>query len=137
MESDRTIVAQNEHITVWYRHRERLLHHQMHRFCFGPYLRQPLLDGVAAMKTHGGCKWLSDDRVNGAVPEEDEVWSREVFFPKTVEAGWKYWALLPPRTIIGQMNMRRFTSMFSGLGVTVQVFTSEEAAVKWLAAQPG
>src|SRR5207248_10440153 len=98
-------VFESERISVWCYPGKGIIHHQMHGPVLGAVFRQALTEGIRAMKAHRGSKWLSDDRVNGALMPEDLKWADEVWFPQTVEAGWKHWALLPPTTVIGQMNI--------------------------------
>lgn len=132
---DRVTVHQSAEISVWYYPAVGLIHHEMHRFCFGEALNTALTKGTDAMIEHKATKWLSDDRKNGALPPEAEAWGREVWFPRTKAAGWKLWGLVPPTMVAGKMNMSRFVSMYGELGITVQVFTDPKPAFDWLAAQ--
>ncbi|MFT3926413.1 MAG: hypothetical protein QM778_27965 [Myxococcales bacterium] len=128
----RQAAVENEHITVWIDPSNKLVHHQMHKPCYREVFRQALSIGVECMRREGATKWLSDDRLNGALPPEDEEWAKTVWFPATLKAGWKYWALVPPASVVGQMNMRRFTESYATLGITVRVFTDPRHAEDWL-----
>ena len=129
----RRAVVDNAHITLWVDPQRKLIHHQMHRACYGEVFRAALSAGVQAMQGAGATKWLSDDRLNGALSPEDEEWAKSVWFPATLKAGWKHWALVAPASVVGQMNMRRFTQTYAALGVTVRVFTDPGPAEEWLA----
>ena len=81
---------------------------------------------------YGAIKWLSDDRNNSALPPEDSNWAIETWNPRVLNAGWKYWAVVTPEKVIGQLNLQRFVEMYSEMGVTVKVFTDADAALAWL-----
>ena len=83
---------------VWCYPRKRIIHHQMRGPVLGRVFREALTAGVLAMNTHWCSKWLSDDRLNGALLPDDLKWAEEVWFPSAASAGWKYWALVMPRT---------------------------------------
>jgi hypothetical protein len=128
----RVTILTNDRISVWCYPARGIIHHEMHKATYGAALREALEQGIVAMAKHGATKWLSDDRRNGAVPPEDLTWGDEVWFPKTVKAGWKHWALVQPDKIIGQMNMRAFVKLYGDRGVNVKVFTEPNAAMSWL-----
>jgi hypothetical protein len=130
-----TTIIDNEYVTLCYYPDKKIVHHKFHKFIHGPAFRDVLNTGVGILKKHGARKWLSDDRNNSALPQEDLKWARTEWFPRTVKAGWKYWALVQPEKIVGQMNMKRVVKDYSEKGVIVQVFLDPEEAMTWLEAQ--
>jgi hypothetical protein len=104
----------------------------MHEYCAGEVFRDALTKGIEAMRQHKGNKWLSDDRANGALPPADLEWADKTWFPQTVKAGWKFWALVPPVTVIGQMNIQRHIKLYKERGITVEVFKTSAEAMHWL-----
>ncbi|MBN1471547.1 MAG: hypothetical protein JW925_07190 [Syntrophaceae bacterium] len=128
-------VHENEHITLWYYPETKIIHHQFHKYIYGDEFRKGLNAGVEAMKKYGAIKWLSDDRNNMALPLDDVEWAKTDWFPRTLKAGWKYWALVQPAKAIGQLNMKQFTETYSKLGITVNVFSNPDEAMKWLESQ--
>jgi hypothetical protein len=134
---DKTTIFENEKMTVWVYPTRGIIHHQIHQYASGASFRQALDTGIEAMIKYGGYGWLSDDRLNGALQPADLEWAERSWFPKTVAAGWKYWALLPPRQVIGQMNIRRHIQLYKELGISVEVFPEDpDAALSWLESQP-
>ncbi len=131
----RLTLFEREPITVWYYPASRIVHHQIFRPVLGEVFREALTSGVRAMRENRGTKWLSDDRLNGALLPEDLKWVDEVWSPQTVEAGWKTWALVPPMAMVGQLNVRRHVQLWKGRGIAVQVFDDVAKAMRWLAAQ--
>jgi hypothetical protein len=122
-------------MTVWIQPEHKTVHHVIHKFVYGEELRNGLRAGYEAFKKHQATKWLSDDRKNGALPAEDVEWSKSDWFPKMVQAGWKSWAMVPPQTVIGKMNIKRLIQEYAAAGITAQIFATPDEARKWLDAQ--
>jgi hypothetical protein len=80
-------------------------------------------------------KWLSDDRKNSVITEEDKKWTATEWRPKVIQAGWKYWAIVLPEKIVGQMSMKRIIEEYAKTGVTVSIFDDPEKALLWLESQ--
>jgi len=129
-----SIVLDNENGTVWY-HDEGggIVHHHIKKWVWGDALRALLEAGTKAMRDHGAKKWLSDDRLNGVLKPADEEWAKTVWFPKTLQAGWKHWAVVLPEKVVGQMNMKRFAEDYAKAGINASLFSDPEAAQTWLA----
>jgi hypothetical protein len=121
-----------ERASIWYYPEKKIIHHQIRAFVHGEEFRGILKNGLEAFKKYGACKWLSDDRGNSAVTTEDTEWATAEWAPKVIAAGWKYWAVVMPENVIGQMNIRRWIKMYADKGVTVQVFTTPGEALAWL-----
>ncbi len=129
-------IIDNEYVTLWYHPEHGIVHHQFHKYIYGQPFRDMLSKGADIFEQYGADKWLSDDRNNSALPPEDAEWGDTYWAPRVIQAGWKYWAVVMPEAIIGQMNMKRFIKMYSDRGVTVRAFTDPNEALKWLESQP-
>lgn len=128
-----TIVAlDNEFATVRIHTEKRIVHHQFHKYIYGESFRNALTTGAELMEKHGATRWLSDDRNNAALPKDDAEWATTTWFPRVKKAGWKTWALVLPKMVIGQMNMKGFVDRYKNEGIEVRVFENPEAAMKWL-----
>ena len=57
-------------------------------------------------------------------------WTATVWRPRVIKGGWKYWALVLPEKAIGQMNMKQIVQQHADTGVTVQIFTNADVALK-------
>ncbi len=130
------VVLENDAATLWFDAQHGIVHHAFHRYTHGAAFRGILNAGCDLMGEKKATKWLSDDRGNGALPADDSAWARQDWFPRVMAAGWKYWALVQPESVIGQLNMRRFTRHYAEQGLTVQVFAELEPAREWLEGQP-
>jgi hypothetical protein len=128
----RIALVDNKLVAVWVYPERGIVHHAMKAFCHGADFREALSQGAEAMLQHRATKWLSDDRLNGALPEEDERWATHHWFPRVREAGWKHWAIVQPQKLIGQMNMERFRKMYEDLGINARMFSDAEEAFVWL-----
>jgi hypothetical protein len=129
---DTQVIVENEFITIWYHPDSKVVHHKIHKNIFGSAFRDSLSAGTAAMARYGATKWLSDDRCNTVVNKEDEEWGRTVWFTATLKAGWKYWAVIQPEKVLGQMNIKRISETFSAAGITARFFSDPDEGMKWL-----
>ena len=132
---DKEVILDNEHMTMWYYPRKKIVHHQFHKFTYGKTLRDGLSAGAVMLEEKGAQKWLSDDRKNTGLGKDDMDWTATVWRPRAIKAGWKYWALVLPEKIIGQMSMKRIIAEYANTGVTVHVFSNPDEAMTWLEAQ--
>lgn len=127
-----TIVLENKTATLVYHPEQRIVHHTFHQFVFGEAFRAILTTGAELMEKHRATKWLSDDRGNSALSEADADWAVKTWQPRVMKAGWKYWAVVLPARVVGQMNMQRWLKLYSDQGITAQVFSEPTAALAWL-----
>jgi len=132
---DEIQIVDNSLISVWVYPQRRIIHHRMKMFCYGDDLRQALQQGAEAMEQHGAIKWLSDDRVNGALVPDDQVWIREHWLPRVTAAGWKHWAIVQPAKILGQSYIQRVVRETIPPSVNSRMFTDPDLAMRWLLEQ--
>lgn len=133
--AEREVVFECEHISVWVYPELRLISHQMHKLCHGAPFRDALRAGTAAMQRYGAISWLSDDRLNGPLPDEDETWGTTTWFQATKAVGWKYWAIVMPEKAVGKLNVKRFVELYRKRGLEAQMFTEPGLAMDWLSKQ--
>lgn len=129
-----TIIDADYMIMVYYPD-TKILHHTMRKPLHGQLLRDYLDKGTKAFHQYGATKWLSDDRKNTQIPQEDADWAMMDWAPRTIEAGWKYWAIIVPDEINARASMRGFMEDFFEKGVRINLFASVEDAKNWLASQ--
>ena len=128
-----TLVAlDNEFATVRIHTDKRIVHHEFKKYIYGATFREALSTGAELMEKHRATKWLSDDRNNAALPKDDSEWATSTWFPRVKKAGWKKWALVLPKMVIGQMNMRVFVDKYKQEGIEVRVFETPDDAMNWL-----
>ncbi|MCA9906184.1 MAG: hypothetical protein KC547_20155 [Anaerolineae bacterium] len=129
-------VVDNDFISVTCDPDAKLVHHVVKKPIDARSLREALTAAIEAMKTYHATKWLSDDRLNGELDNEDAQWVF-VEFPKlAIAAGWKYWGLVVPHEVMARGSLVDLVTDYSQKGVTARVFTATADAVAWLTAQP-
>ncbi len=130
-----TVVINNEFATLVYDSDKRIVHHTFHKPIGGDEFRAILNGGAELLEKHGAIKWLSDDRGNSALSKEDTEWSMSNWFPRAVKAGWKYWALVVPESVMARLNLTEFVDSYSAKGVRIMVFTDPVKGKEWLVRQ--
>lgn len=89
--------------------------------------------GTDLLIEHGATKWVADNRVlQKPVNDVDNEWIQEVWQHRAVAAGWKYWALVVPTSLIGQADMVSYVETNYEKGIWVTVFKSVEEAFEWI-----
>jgi hypothetical protein len=125
-------VLDNEFATLYVYPEKKVVHHVIKKFIFGDAFRTLMTRGADVFEEYNCSKWLSDDRKNSALKQEDVEWGQINWENRILAKGWKYWALVMPEKAIGQMNMRRLVDRYAGMGVTVSVFSDPDKAMAWL-----
>jgi hypothetical protein len=129
---ERETLVDNEFITMWYYPHKKIVHHVIHRYICGEPFRSALNRGVETLRAHRAHKRLSDDRSYAAVSKEDTEWGMAVWVPQAVSAGWRHWAIVVPKSVIGQMSYRQMIDYYQSIDVSVKVFDDAEKGMAWL-----
>ena len=125
-------ILNNEYATLIYDMDKKIVHHTFHQPIGGDKFREVLNRGAETLENYGASKWLSDDRKNSALSAEDTEWSKTNWFPRSIKAGWKYWAIVVPQNVLGQMNMKEFVDSYFQQGLRIMVFSKLDEAKQWL-----
>jgi hypothetical protein len=125
-------IIQNDYASLIYYPDTKIVHHTFLKPISGKAFREVLDTGAKTLEKYQAFKWLSDDRANSALPQEDTDWSMKDWFPRAVKAGWKYWALVVPQDFMGRVNMNEFVESYLDQGLRIAVFVEPEEAMKWL-----
>jgi hypothetical protein len=129
------VLLETEAVSLRYYPATKIVHHELRRFVHGEEFRRVLEEGLRVFIEHSACKWLSDDRGNGPLKPADAEWALQEWAPRVMAAGWKYWAVVLPEKVVGQMNMRRWIETYASKGVTAMAFTQPRRAMTWLESQ--
>jgi hypothetical protein len=122
----------NDHVTLMYHPDTKIVHHVFHQTVQGDVFRNVLNTGLEIFKQYEAHKWLSDDRKNSALPEDDTVWAKTDWFPRVLAAGWQYWALVWPPNLLAMLNLKEFIDVYQPYGLRVMVFKDDKPAMLWL-----
>ncbi len=126
------LVLEDDVFTLWFHPEQKIVHHQIKKFIYGEELHKMLLKGMELMQKHHAQKWLSDDRGNPVLKKEDLEWGQVNWFPQTVKAGWKYWAIVQPKGTIGKATMDALAKQYAQGGVVARFFSDPDEAMQWL-----
>jgi hypothetical protein len=129
-------IMDDEFVTLWFHDHTRIIHHQVKQPILGNRLRPALELGYRHLAQCHATKWLSDDRLLGPFSAEVQDWCENHWFPKTLDAGWKYWAIVLPEKILGQMSLHYFKQKYSEQGIVTKLFSNPDDALEWLIEQP-
>ena len=128
----KSVVFDNDFITVWCDQENGIVSHEMHKPTSGQVLHDALEAGLEAFCRVGATKWLSDDRMSGVLPEEDFEWGTGGWEDRVIAAGWKYWAMVPPASCREQMCSQRLIDIYASAGVVARAFSDPQMAEQWL-----
>jgi hypothetical protein len=131
------IIVDNEYITLRYLPDKRIIYHTIHKPIDGQPLKDALNAGTEALKQYGACKWLSDDRKNGPLSQEMLDWGLKDWDPRTIAAGWKYWANVVPQELSAAGTLMPLIQILYDMGLRMMVFTDLENAIQWLDSMKG
>jgi hypothetical protein len=131
MKTDITLVD-NEFITLKHVAEGDYIYHVIHKPISFETFREALDIGAEALKDKGCVKWLSDDRKNGPLSEKQQKWAQEDWIPRTIQAGWKFRAVVVPTELISAGSLMPVINGLYEYGLRMAVFASHEEAVEWL-----
>ena len=126
------IALDNEFVTLVYHSDRKIVHHTIHKHIQGQQFRSLLNQGTALLQQHKATKWLSDNRQLGPLAPEDTQWSTTEWIPRTLAAGWQYWAMVVPDEIQARARLSHVIDTFYEKGLRIMVFTDLDAALEWL-----
>jgi hypothetical protein len=126
------IIYDSPYATLWYHPESKILHHKIHKSIYGQDYRDFFLLGTQTLKERGAQKWLSDDQGNSLAGKDELLWGKEVWFPKTIEAGWKFWAIVQHKNTLGQVVLEKLVKEFGSQGIEARYFTEIDEAFQWL-----
>ncbi len=128
-----TTVLSNEYFDLLFHENTKIIHHIYKPKMSGAQLKDVLNGGTKLMIEHQATKWLSDNRqLAVAFSEEDAQWVNNDWLPRTIQAGWKYWAMVVPESLISQADHIKYVESFYDLGIWVTVYEDVESALRWL-----
>jgi len=128
-------IMDNEFATLIVYPGKKIVHHRFKKFIFGEAFREVMTKGADVFIQHSCTKWLSDDRENAALRQEDIQWGQKHWEKRILDAGWKHWALIMPKKAVGQITMKEIIVRNKELGVTVEIFSNPTQTMEWLEKQ--
>ena len=131
----REVIVDNEYATLVYYPELKIIHHVLHKPVPGQEFRSTLNAGAEALQKYEATKWLSDDRGNGPMAQEELDWANTDWFPRVAQAGWKFWALVVPESMMARFALKEAVDNVYEVGVRIMAFTEPDEAMDWLTGQ--
>jgi hypothetical protein len=125
------IIVDNEFITVQYLPDKKIIYHTVHKPIDYKQFTDAVYAGSEVLMANGACKWLSDDRKNGPLPEAMRTGAKD-WGAGLIAAGWKYWANVVPEETAAARTLVPVVDALFDLGLHLMVSTNLEEAFQWL-----
>lgn len=125
-------ITDTPYYTIYFHNESKIVHLELHKPFSGDPYRHALTEGLELLKKNNAVKWLSDARKGGVLSKEDAEWGLKIWAPQIIKAGWKYWALILPEVVMGQLNMKFFVDQYTNKGITVKLFSGPDEGFRWL-----
>lgn len=125
-------LIENDDVSLYCYPEIGVVHHVMHKFCYGETFRNLLTKGADAFIQYKCSKWLSNDKSNSVLRQEDIEWGQKNWEDRIIN-NWKYWAVIVPNKVVGQMSMKPIIQRYAEKGIEVRLFEDEKEALEWLA----
>lgn len=122
------------YITVEHWPDKSLIYHTIHQPMSHQLaiFKEALSAGTDALEKYKARKWLSDDRKNDKLTQEGNDWAFNEWQPRTIKAGWKFWAVVVPEDLAAAGTLMPAIEFLYGLGLRMMVFTNVDEALDWL-----
>lgn len=129
------VIFNSPNAILWYHPDSKIIHHKIFNYTLNEEFKSFINLASTTLAKKGSTKWLSEDQSLLMLEKGSSDFSKVSWPRKTIEAGWKYWAIIQPKNIISQIIMERIVKYFYSLGVTAKFFTEVDEAMQWLEKQ--
>lgn len=129
---DEVVIIDNEYVTMKCLPKKGLLYHTLHKPVPDAHFKETLMTALDVMKKYGVSKWLTDDRLGGPLSDDFRDWARTAWQGQMVEAGWRFWAMVVPTSVIGASTLMDPFEEIHNRGVRIAAFSEVGAALEWL-----
>jgi hypothetical protein len=129
---DAEVIYDSPYATLWYHPESKIIHHKIYNLSLNEEFKSFINLASKTLAEKGATKWLSEDQSLLMLEKGSSDFSKVTWPKKTIEAGWKYWAIVQPKNIISQINIEKIVKYFNSLGVTAKFFTDVVEAMQWL-----
>jgi len=125
-------IVENEFITVHFFPDTKIIQHTIHKPIADQAFKDALNAGTEVLKQYGVRKWLSDDRKNGPLSQDVIDWGFKDWEPRTIAAGWEYWANIVPEEAAAASTLTDVIHGLAEMGLRMRVFSDVKKATEWL-----
>ncbi|GFZ76038.1 hypothetical protein GCM10008018_21860 [Paenibacillus marchantiophytorum] len=101
-------------------------------FVTGDQYRDPLLKGLQLMEDNNSCKFISDIHDLGVISQDDQDWFVKNWITLATKSGLKYFAVVHPAKMIGQISVRKMESNAGEFPFQYLQFHDIDEAKTWI-----
>ena len=78
-------------------------------------------------------QWVGDTREIGVISQEDQDWINNDWFPRLLETGVRYMAVVAPRSVIAKMAVESIVTRVEGTALTTNYVETIDEGLEWIA----
>lgn len=119
------------YLSIRWRAIPQILYAEWKGFATSEEFRSALLIGLRAIREHHVRGYVSDARKARLVTQDDQIWVREVWLPRAVEAGLKRMAMVTPEKGLGKSIVEAVVKDIDQHGIAMAKFDSVATATMW------
>ena len=109
---------------------------EWHGFAKDDRLRHAAHACMYAARERRSARWLADIGDFSVIGPDDQAWIASEFYPRLVEAGLRFMAIVLPVKAVAQLSLRQANAAYGANGPLVfEYFGTRAAAARWLDAQ--
>ncbi len=125
-------LVKEKYIEINVDHSAQIIELKWNGFVKSKNYREALDKAIEIAKEHSLNKWLTDATNVKVVSISDQEWVMNDWFPRALEAGYKYQALIIPRDEFGKTSSNELISEVDGKSVIAKNFMDYNTALEWL-----
>ena len=122
------------YLTVHWNEEIKCVWMEWKKFVKGAGFRNGLDKGLELIIAKESSKWLADLTRLKVVDMEDQEWSNNDWFPRAIEGGIQWMAIVVPEDIFAKMSVNSIMEKVPTMQLTVHYFDSLHEAEDWLRA---
>lgn len=123
------------HLTARYDDELDMVVMEWHDFAKSERYREGLNAGLELVHEHDATNWLADLRDMGTVPQEDQEWSNEEWFPRAIESSLSNMAIVQPESVLANMSVEEIMQEVGDGQLTTHNFDNRSEAKEWIQEQ--
>jgi hypothetical protein len=121
-----------DHLTITYDPGLDGVEMDWHGFANGEAYREGLNEGLALANERGAENWLADLRDMESIPEDDQEWSNEEWFPRAIDSSLRNMAIVQPESVVANMSVDTIMEEVADGALTSHYFDDVDDAKSWL-----
>jgi hypothetical protein len=121
-----------DHLTIAYDESLDCVQMDWHGFANDEAYREGLNEGLALAKERDAPNWLADLRDMESIPENDQEWSNQEWFPRAIDSCLQNMAIVQPESVVANMSVDNIIEKVADGALTTHYFDDVGDAQAWL-----